>query len=265
MGSASAMRPPRTTSSEWRHYVSAFHEQRPGITEDVLAASSWKAQNPYDWLLELIPADASVLDIACGSAPMLRAGWTGRWVGVERSSRELDRARANGADPDQLLIADARQLPFDAHTFPVIVCSMGLMLLQPLDDCLAEMARVLAAGGSIVALIPGGARPLHPRDLWRWARILAALRRARIPFPNTRPMRRLHHTLQRHGLAIEGDDYRRFGYPIASHDAADRFIDSLYLPGEDPERVSAARRLAHGWVGSEVGMPLRRLRIRAQC
>ena len=36
-------------------------------------------------------------------------------------------------------------------------------------------------------------------------------------------------------------------------------VRSLYLPDVSPERLAAGERLARGWVGKELGLPLRRL------
>lgn len=251
---------PRPDPNAWGTYLSAFHQERPGITEEILAASSTAGQNPYHWLLELVPQGANLLDLGCGSAPLLKAGWTGPWVGVDRSPAELDRARANHGD--SVVAAEAHHLPFDDHTFGAVACSMALMLVEPLDDCLAEMARVLAPGGTVALLLPGGPGPLTGSDLWRWGRLLVALRRARFEYPNDRAVRHLDQSMRRHGLKVLADDRRRFAYPLANPDAANRFVDSLYLPGVPTHRAHAARRVASVLVGREIGIALRRVLVR---
>ncbi|HVA42658.1 MAG TPA: methyltransferase domain-containing protein [Acidimicrobiales bacterium] len=261
LASRQTMTRPKHDPTGWRTYLRAFHEERPGITEEILAASTSAGQNSYGWLLELIPQDANLLDLACGSAPLLRAGWRGRWVGADRSPAELDRAIANGGL--SVIVADALGLPFDDHSFAAVACSMALMLLEPLDDCLAEVARVLVPGGTVALLLPGGPIPLTGGDLRRWGRLFVALRRTRFEYPNDRAVRQLDETMRRHGLEILTDDRRRFAYPVASRDAASRFVDSLYLPGVPTARAHAARRVANSWVGSEIGIPLRRVLLRA--
>lgn len=256
-----AMTRSRHDPTPWRTYLSAFHEERPGITEEILAASKSAGQNPYEWLLELIPQGANLLDLACGSAPLLRAGWTGPWVGVDRSPAELDGARANGGD--SVVAAEADDLPFDDGSFAAVACSMALMLLDPLDDCLAELARVLGPGGIVAVLLPGGPGPLTGNDIWRWGRLLVALRRTRFEYPNHRIVHHLDETVRRHGLAVLTEDHRRFAYPVGSRGAADRFVESLYLPGVPPARARAARRVADLWVGREIGIPLRRVLMAA--
>jgi len=249
----------RHDPTDWGRYLSAFHRERPGITEKILAASTSAGQTPYEWLLELIPQRANLLDLACGSAPLLRAGWTGPWVGVDRSSAELDLARANGGQ--SVVVGGADDLNFDDNSFATIACSMALMLLDPLDACLAEVARVLAPGGTVALLLPGGPGPLIGRDLWRWGRLLVALRRTRFGYPNDKAVRHLDETVRRHGLAVVTDERRRFAYPLSNPHAANRFVDSLYLPGVTATRVHTARRVANDWLGCEIGIPLRRVLI----
>jgi SAM-dependent methyltransferase len=250
----------RGNSLGWGSYLKTFHQDLPGITEDVLGVSISAGQTPYEWLLNAISPGSDLLDIACGSAPTLRAGWSSPWTGVDRSRAELDRARFNGGR--NLATAEATELPFADRQFTSIVCSMALMLLEPIDDCLTEMVRVLSPGGDAVFLLPGGGVPLIVSDWWRWGSLLIALRQTRFRYPNDRSLQRMSAVVAPHGLTIVGDERRRFVHPIADVDAADRFIDSLYLPGITAARKSRARRLARSWVGSDIGIPLRRVRMR---
>lgn len=243
--------------TSWTAYLTAFHEDRPGITEKILGASRSAGQDPYEWLLEVISGDENLLDVACGSAPLLQAGWKSPWIGMDRSPAELARARANGAG--NLVNAEARHLPFGNHQFTAVACSMALMLLAPLDDCLAEIVRVLAPGGTLALLLPGGPWSLHPIDIYRWSNLLKALRRVRLRYPNDRFIGRLEATATRHGLHIVTDDRRRFDYGFTTADAADCFVDSLYLPDTMTARTDDARLVARRWVGSSIGIPLRRV------
>jgi SAM-dependent methyltransferase len=243
--------------TSWTAYLTAFHQDRPGITEDILGASRSAGQNPYEWLLEVITGDETLLDVACGSAPLLQAGWKSPWIGVDRSQAELARARAKGAG--NLVNAEARHLPFGNRQFTAVACSMALMLLVPLDECLAEIARVLAPGGTLALLLPGGPWSLHPIDIYRWSNLLRALRRVRLRYPNDRLIGRLEATATRHGLHIVTDDRRRFDYGFTTAIAADCFVDSLYLPDTMTARTHDARLVARRWVGSSIGIPLRRV------
>lgn len=246
----------------WRRYLSAFHDRNPGVTEEILATTTSNGLNPYQWLLELIPRDANLLDLACGSAPLLTAGWSGRWVGLDRSPAELELGRAHSGR--SYVSGEANDLPFGDGAFSAIACSMALMLLTPLDDCLAEVSRVLAPGGSLAVLLPGAGMPLTARDLWRWGRLLAALRVTRLTYPNDRAIRVLGTSAQQHGLSVISDERMRFAFLITSVDVGHRFVDSLYLPLVPANRAVVARRLAGTWAGTDIGVPLRRVLLRAR-
>lgn len=244
----------------WGRYLGEFHEQHPGITEEILGSATAEGVTPYEWLLEVVPPDAMLLDLACGSGPLLSAGWSGRWIGVDRSPAELGRARQHPVA--HVVRADAHRLPFRSGTFDVVACSMALMLIQPLDMCVAELARVVVPGGVVAVLLPGGPGPLRGSDLWAWTRLLVALRLVRFSYPNDRALRHADATLRAGGLSVESEDRKRFVVHVGHASEADHFVDSLYLPDVDPRRVAAAQRAARRLVGADIGVPLRRMVIR---
>ena len=71
-----------------------------------------------------------------------------------------------------------------------------------------------------------------------------------MPEPSTAP-------LDGSGLRVVTDERRRFRLRIDDEATADLFVRSLYVPGAHPRRV--ARATAVRWVGSELGLPLRRV------
>lgn len=72
-------------------------------------------------------------------------------------------------------MGDASLLPLRDDSVDAVVMSMALMLV-PLVDTLAEVARVLRPGGVFVATVPTGG-PLPSRDWLRYARLCLALHR----------------------------------------------------------------------------------------
>ncbi len=245
----------------WAEYLDHFHQDRPGITEDILtrARGADGATDPYRWLLEPLDGVTPVLDLACGSAPLWRRQDPHGWIGVDRSAGELTRAVTAGAG--RLVRGDAATLPFATGRFAGIACSMAIMLLQPFPSAVRELARVLAPGGIGVLLLPGR-RPLTPADLTRYARLMVHLHRARLAYPNDRVTVRLDAALAREGLRVTGDERRRFAIPFDDRDSVARFVESLYLPGVPAHRVAAAVASLQGWRGSEIGVPLRRVVFR---
>jgi SAM-dependent methyltransferase len=243
-----------TDAGGWTSYVGDFHAERTGITEDLLGgARDAGGRTAYDWVVEPVPRGADVLDLACGNGPVARLV-TGTYVGVDRSADELRLARQRDLAVVQ---ADAGRLPVRDGSVDAVVVSMGLVLL-PLPAALHEVARVLRPGGVLVATLPHS-RPLPVADRLRWTRLLLALRQRRLVHPNDEVLARPGPGLAAAGLELRSDETAGFRCPLPDAAAAALLVDSLYLPGADPARVAAARRLAQRWAGSSITVPLRRL------
>lgn len=240
----------------WESYLAAFHAERPGITDAVLArATDADGSGPYDWLAEVLPGEGAVVDVACGSGPLATRAVRG-WVGLDRSAAELRRAAQ--VAPGHVALADALSLPLRTAGAEAVVCSMALMLLDDPGAAVVEMARVLRVGGLLVALLPAGA-PLSVRDRARYIRLLAALRLRRLPFRHHRVLDDPRSLLAAAEFRVVSDQRRRFVHPLTGPDDALRLVHSLYLPGLDSRRLRAARHVTRRWTGSGIGIPLRRL------
>jgi SAM-dependent methyltransferase len=244
----------------WSRYLSAFHSQYPGITEDVLArAVSDHGLSPYQWVTAPVPFGARTLDLACGSGPCLRIRPCEPWIGVDRSPDELARARAAGNR--NVLEGEATALPFADATFDSVVCSMAIMLIQPLNQALDEVHRVLRPGGMFVVTMPGR-RPLGPVDLMRYARLIARLGRRRLYYPNEQVLRRVPASFVSRGFHVEDDLRLRFRFTFDSLADSVLFIRSLYLPDVDETVLVRGEELAARWLNSDMGIPLRRITLR---
>lgn len=226
--------PPTVT---WDPYLDCFHARRPGITEAVLRRARDGGTDPYAWLAAAVPAQARVLDLGCGSGPLLPELAGRSWVGLDRSAAELTAAREAGARP--LLRGRATAIPLRDASVDVVACSMSLMVTTPLPLVISEIARVLRPGGLLVATVPATV-PLRGRDRVIVAGLLAALGRAPA-YPASHAVARIPVLLARHGLRLVADDRRRFGYRLDGPADADRFLASLYLPGLPARRCRLAR------------------------
>jgi SAM-dependent methyltransferase len=247
--------PPADIDDGWDRYLARFHGERPGITDAVLScARGADGRDAYDWLVDALPARGVVIDAACGSGP-LATRLAGRWFGLDRTPAEVNRAAA--VAPGRAVLADAAAVPARDGAADVVVCSMALMLFDDPGAALAEMARLLRSGGRLAALVPATA-PLTIRDRARYLRLLTALRLRRLPFrhPGVLDDGTL---LVRAGLTVVGGERRRFAYPITGPEAAHLWLRSLYLPGLEVHRWHAGLRVAERWVGSDIGLPLRRV------
>ena len=236
--------------------MAGFHAEKPGITEHVLSRSfDANGVGAYRWLAEGISTDATVLDLACGSAPT-RPFVGDRWVGTDLSASELAVAIAEGRSA--VVRSDALRLPIAAGSIDVLICSMALMLLDPLHDVLREIQRVLASGGEVRALV----RATHPmtlRDRWSYLRVMQAVR-LRPVFPRSELDGHTSEAFDNAGLTLRSDEFRRFAFPVNSTDDLRQFVSSWYTPGHTPtESATKVARLDMNAAPNELAVPLRRL------
>jgi demethylmenaquinone methyltransferase/2-methoxy-6-polyprenyl-1,4-benzoquinol methylase len=115
------------------------------------------------------------LDVCTGTGDLAfelarRVGAAGAVTGVDFSEQMLERAReknvARGSSVD-FQQADALELPFPDDAFDAATVAFGARNLADLDRGLAEMARVVRPGGTVVVLditTPRRLRALH--GLW---------------------------------------------------------------------------------------------------
>jgi ubiquinone/menaquinone biosynthesis C-methylase UbiE len=147
-------------------------------------------------VIELLPEKfASLLDLGCGPglllqrlAPRKGAGGVRRLTGLDFAHGMLQQAQ-QGAQPGaySVLRGDVAKLPFGAINQDVVVC-MGLM--EYLDDeraVLAEIARVMRPGGTVIITLP------NVSSLYRrWHRLLNRMfLRLRRWFPRSQRLQNL--------------------------------------------------------------------------
>ncbi|UFP93175.1 class I SAM-dependent methyltransferase [Gloeobacter morelensis] len=112
-------------------------------------------------LLQLAEGDR-VLEVGCGGgedaiALAGRVGATGRVVALDSSREMLCLADQNAAGlnlPVQFVLADAQDLPFADASFQAARVDRTLQHIREPQRVVAEMARVVAAGGRVVAMEP---------------------------------------------------------------------------------------------------------------
>ena len=238
----------------WADYLRQFHDTRAGITDVVIGGARHRGISPYQWAVQALGDRNPVVDLACGSAPLHRLITSAVCIGVDSSPAELRLAARSGAGP--LLLADSGHIPMSAASAAAVVCSMSLQILHPLERSLAEVARLLRPGGVFVALLPADG-PLSLRDRYRYVRLLLALRRRRLSYPNDRALTDAGSLFQAHGLEIVRDERLRFGLDPAT--VGDALVRSLYLPGGSARRIEEAGRRTRGWAGHQLGIPVRRI------
>ena len=257
----------------WAAYVAGYHDAHPGITEDLLAsARDGTGRSPYEWLLDAVPAHGTVVDLACGSAPVARGLKAARAVGVDRSAGELALARAHAPRTSAavpLVRADAGALPFAPATADAVTASMALMVLDPLAAVLAEAARVLRPGGRLVATVPTRVPPPdgapdsgHLNSGSLFAEILVRLGQARTPYPAPLDPGSAPGMLAAAGFRLVEHTAALFVRPVVGEADAELVVRSFYAPGATATQIASAvdvlrERARRG--GVELGYHLRRL------
>jgi ubiquinone/menaquinone biosynthesis C-methylase UbiE len=138
-----------------------------------------------------IGAGAQVLDVAAGRGANLfpaaaAVGASGRVVGIDLAPEMVAlTARAiaeQGLTNATMLYMDAEALDIADGSFDVVLCSFAYFLFPHLDRALAECARVLRAGGTLL-LTTHGLTDEH----WRWydELLVATYARHGLPWPYT--------------------------------------------------------------------------------
>lgn len=259
-----------TEPVDWGAYLADFHADRAGRFEEALERCAADGMTPYTWLIRPVAGRARrVLDLACGSgaaAARLRADEAGAGqprstvIGVDRSRAELAVARRRHDLP--VVPADAGALPFCGESFDAVICSMGLMVAQPLEAVLAECARVLRVNGMLAATV-ASAVPLRASDLLQLGPLTARLRSAP-RFPSGAELTGLGEAMAAAGLDVLEDARERFCFRVRTEADARLLIESLYLPETPPERVEAAiawlgERAAGARDGVDIAVPVRRV------
>ncbi|SNR42070.1 Ubiquinone/menaquinone biosynthesis C-methylase UbiE [Haloechinothrix alba] len=241
---------------EWQRYVAAFHDERPAVTERLLARAD---HSPYDWLTEpLHGTSGPVLDLACGSAPTRDVLPHARWLGVDSSAGELAAAARAGREP--VLRARADALPLGTGSVDAVCAALCFPLFAPIGPVLAEIHHVLRPGGTLVALVPSRPAP-HPTGWLRWTGLMRALGIRSQPWPTPEARDGLGTILREHGFTVDSEQRRVFTLDLSTPDSVELLIDGLYLPGHDERHIADAKRRLAGRArpGHRLPLPLRRV------
>ncbi len=140
-----------SSCSESESYLHAWHSRHAGTCPAVFAEARGRdGRSSYQRVASVVEDGASVLDVACGDGTLLALVRTvapqSRLMGIDLSPTELRIARARL--PEATLHQGRGQaLPFRDSTVDVVLCHMALMLMDDPESVLADVRRVLKAGG----------------------------------------------------------------------------------------------------------------------
>lgn len=149
--------------SEALNWLIQWHNAHPGATSSAFASAQ---PSSYALLAEQVRPGDLVLDLACGDGFLLeqmRARGAATLIGVDASPGELAAARARLGPGVDLRQGLAQTLPLPDASVDLVSCHLALMLMNPVEPVIAELARVLRPGGRFAAVLPG---PGAPADAW---------------------------------------------------------------------------------------------------
>ena len=145
------------------------------LMNDLMSLGLHRAWKAYAVAVANLRAGEKVLDIAGGTGDLARAfarkvGASGTVVHSDINEAMLRRGRDRLIDAGVALptvICDAETLPFRADAFDLVSVAFGLRNMTHKDRALAEMNRVLKAGGRMLVLeFSKVARPLAKAYDW---------------------------------------------------------------------------------------------------
>ncbi|MEM0909070.1 MAG: class I SAM-dependent methyltransferase, partial [Pseudomonadota bacterium] len=149
-----------------KDHLVAVHRQHTGFTESCAGRCRDEVgRTSYEWLAELVAegrgAQRRVLDLACGSGPLLalcaERDAEAELIGVDMSPHELSLAKARlGPKPVALHRTMAQDLSMiGSSSVDTVLCHWALTLMDPLEPVLGEVKRVLRGGGVFAAVVDG--------------------------------------------------------------------------------------------------------------
>lgn len=222
--------------------VIRYDERASARIQALSETPDMRAQRRY--VLELLAPQPgeSILDIGCGSGQLTRAiadavGPRGRACGVDISEQML----ALAAHPRiELSRAEGTTLPFRDASFDAAVATQVYEFVEEIDAALAELHRVLRAGGRALILdTDWDTLVWHSSDDARAQRVLDGWRRrlaeARLP-------RTLSARLRGAGFEVLRQETRAIFDPVGGrHSYSDHQIDHLGASalGVDRDEIAA--------------------------
>ena len=145
-------------------HLKTIHQENTGFTEACASSCRDEAgRNSYEWLSEVVPDNASlsVLDLACGSGPLLKILFDRNknlnLKGIDMCPEELVLAKTRLKNSGINLIESKAQnlTAINDNSIDIVLCHWALTLMDPIAPVLDEVRRVLTSEGQFVALVDG--------------------------------------------------------------------------------------------------------------
>ena len=145
-------------------HLRTVHQEHTGFTEACASSCRDEAgRNSYEWLAELVPDNEGlrVLDLACGSGPLLKILFDRsknlNLRGIDMCPEELTLAKTRLINSGVNLVESKAQnlTAINDNSIDIVLCHWALTLMDPIAPVLDEVRRVLTSGGQFAALVDG--------------------------------------------------------------------------------------------------------------
>ncbi len=145
-------------------HLKTIHQENTGFTEACASSCRDEAgRNSYEWLSEVVPDNASlsVLDLACGSGPLLKILFDRNknlnLKGIDMCPEELVLAKTRLKNSRVNLIESKAQnlTAINDNSIDIVLCHWALTLMDPIVPVLDEIKRVLTSTGQFAASVDG--------------------------------------------------------------------------------------------------------------
>lgn len=157
-------------------FLKDFHKKNPSCTPVAFAHGLTSEKlNSYDFLVSIMSEKdkhASVIDLACGDGTLSkkiidRLGSDVNITGVDMSVGELDVARKNLEGYSvKFFEANAQNIPVQNSGADFIFCHMAFMLMDNIEQVVAEIHRCLKPEGIFSAVVGGKYEPNPNYDIF---------------------------------------------------------------------------------------------------
>ena len=95
----------------------------------------------------------SVLDLGCGNGNvihLLKSRISAKYYGLDISEKMIEEAKKRFGNEVELCVGDAENLPYEDHTFDLIICNASFHHYTRAEKAVAEMKRVIKPDGTVI-------------------------------------------------------------------------------------------------------------------
>ncbi|MEM1120245.1 MAG: class I SAM-dependent methyltransferase, partial [Bacteroidota bacterium] len=150
--------------TEWQQLLLGYHKLNPGTTPKIFEDfKNSEGLNSYELLAKQIKKERSssleVLEIGCGNGTLSKYFTASvdefdKYIGIDISSDQIDMAKKHYTKSNIFFrVADSGNLPYENEQFDFVISHLNFMLLNPVEESLLQIDRVLKNNGYFLAVV----------------------------------------------------------------------------------------------------------------